>query len=279
MIRMQLVMTLLVRDEEDILDEYLRYHFELGVDFVIATDNLSVDGTVDILRDHESNGVLRVIDEPQDTYDQRRWVTRMARLAHTDHGADWVINSDADEFWWPHVGDLKSTFEAIADDVGIVRVDRHDFVPVAPDGRPFHQRMTWRKARSLDAAGRPLPPKVAHRGRRRVVIGQGNHRVRRTLMKPLQGEVPLEILHYPLRTYEQFENKIVKGGRAYARNKRLPKKFGAGWRQLYDLYEQGGLKEHWNDNELSATEIERAVAAGDLIPDDRLARHLASEHR
>jgi hypothetical protein len=36
----KIVMTLLVRDEEEILDAHLRYHFEQGVDFVVATDHL-----------------------------------------------------------------------------------------------------------------------------------------------------------------------------------------------------------------------------------------------
>jgi hypothetical protein len=42
---MRLVMTLKVRDEADILDDNLRYHRALGVDFFVVTDNGSVDGT------------------------------------------------------------------------------------------------------------------------------------------------------------------------------------------------------------------------------------------
>lgn len=113
---LKLVLTLLVRDEEDIIRENVLYHLDRGVDFVIVTDNLSVDRTADILREFVDQGVMAVIREDDDTYAQSRWVTRMARLAKTEHGADWVINSDADEFWWARSGNLKDAVQTVHPD-------------------------------------------------------------------------------------------------------------------------------------------------------------------
>ena len=90
---MKMVMTLLVRDECDILDAHLRYHLERGVDFVIATDHRAGDGTTEILRGYERDGHLHLIRESGDAVQQAHWVTRMARLAANDFGADWVINA------------------------------------------------------------------------------------------------------------------------------------------------------------------------------------------
>ena len=42
--RVNLVETLVVRDEADIVDDQIAYHLNAGVDFVIATDHESVDG-------------------------------------------------------------------------------------------------------------------------------------------------------------------------------------------------------------------------------------------
>ena len=38
-------MTLLARDERDIVEQHLAFHFAAGVDLVIATDHASSDGT------------------------------------------------------------------------------------------------------------------------------------------------------------------------------------------------------------------------------------------
>ena len=196
---MKLVMTLLVRDEQDIVRENLDFHLAQGVDQVIVTDNGSEDATAEILREYESQGVVRLLFEASDDYSQGRWVTRMARLA-ADEGADWVINNDADEFWWPRAGSLRSTFEQLGDEVGLVVAHRENFVPRPEDGRPFWERMTLRERESLNPLGKPLPPKLAHRAHPEIVVAQGNHKVegraaRRAAGRRLDRDPPLPDAH------------------------------------------------------------------------------------
>jgi hypothetical protein len=260
---MKLVMTLLVRDEQDIVRENLDFHLAQGVDEVIVTDNGSEDATVEILREYESQGVLQLLLEPTDDYSQGRWVTRMARLAATG-GADWVINNDADEFWWPRAGSLKSIFDRLEDEVGLVVARRQNFVPRPEDGRPFWERMTLRERESLNPLGKPLPPKLAHRAHSEITVAQGNHKVEGAQLGERLDDGSIEILHFPMRTYGQFENKIVKGGRAYGRNRELPQRTGRTWRRLYEAWEEGRLRDHYDDNVVA----ERARA--DLVEDTRL---------
>ncbi len=49
----KLIMTLLVRDEADILEYNICHHLNQGVDFIIAIDNGSIDKTPDILRKYQ----------------------------------------------------------------------------------------------------------------------------------------------------------------------------------------------------------------------------------
>ena len=118
---MKLVMTLLVRDEADIVDEQIAFHLDAGVDFVVATDNRSQDGTTEILERYASEGDLHLIREPGEDLRQSEWVTRMARLAATEFGADWVLNTDADEFWWPQGAGLADVLAVVPERYGVVR--------------------------------------------------------------------------------------------------------------------------------------------------------------
>ena len=85
---MKLVETLVVRDEADIVETQIRHHLNLGVDFVIATDHGSVDGTTDILESYVRDGYLHRIAVEGELHDGL-WRTQMARLASAEFGADW----------------------------------------------------------------------------------------------------------------------------------------------------------------------------------------------
>ena len=266
----QLVMTLLVRDEADILRANLDFHLSRGVDFFIATDNGSTDGTVEILEEYEQRGVVKLLHETDDDYAQGRWVTRMARMAYEDHGARWVINNDADEFWWTERGNLCDSLERLPAETNVVVADRFNFVPLRESERPFYERMIYREVCSLNFQGAPLPPKSCHRGHGDVIVHQGNHSISWDQPTVEAESRPIEILHFPLRTFAQFENKIRLGGAAYERNTELSAGIGRTWRALYQELKAGRLDEHYEGQRCSAEQLSRGVADGTLVEDHRL---------
>ena len=271
---MKLVMTLLVRDEQDILRANIEFHRAMGVDFFIATDNKSVDSTAEILKDYERQGLLHYIYEATDDYNQTEWVTRMARLAATDFGATWVINNDADEFWWPmQHSDLRAELAAVPKDVMIVEAGRYNFVPVDGSAQSFATAMIFREKVSFNQVGKPLPPKVAHRANPRVTVAQGNHGVWGFNHATTISDT-MEIQHFPLRSYAQFENKIVKGGQAYERNKELGDTAGSAWKRLYEEYKRGNLMTHYKQEEYSPERIAQGLESGNLVREERLPQFL-----
>jgi len=277
---MQLVLTLLVRDEQDILEDNLRYHLSRGVDRILVTDNLSVDRTPDILRRYERLGWVTVLRAEDDTYDQARWVSRMARMAFDQHRADWVIHADADEFWWPERGDLKSALALVPAAYPALVVPRHNFVVRRSQRAPSVRDMLLREEASVSYLGRPLLPKVCHRGRADVFVEQGNHGVLEAstgkALSAWSGYAPIRILHYQMRGWPHFRNKIEKGGAAYARNTELAQQVGRGWRLLYEMHAAGRLRAYYDEQLLSDEQCLAGLAQGRLVRDSRLADWLAA---
>lgn len=264
-------MTLLVRDEQDIIKENIEFHLAQGVDFFIVTDNKSIDATYEILADYIKQGLVHYIFEDEDNYNQHQWVTRMARMAFIDFSADWVINNDADEFWWPKEDSLLDTFKNVPNNFNIIEAKRYNFIPLNNELYPcFYKNMVYREVVSLNPLGNPLPPKVAHIGSKDIIVKQGNHRVSGLSDANTLYEV-IDILHYPLRTYQQFLNKITKGGAAYERNKELPKGVGSTWRRLYEEYQlNNNLIEYYKTHSYSESKIQQGLEEKVIVKDTRL---------
>ncbi len=268
---MKLVMTLVVRNEADIVGANLDYHLAQGVDFVIVTDHGSKDGTSEILREYERMGVAQVIRDEEEGHHQSRRVTRMVELARVEHGADWVINNDADEFWWPLVGSLRDVFASLPARYAQIIVPRRNFRPLPdpeePDGRrPFYSRLIYRETNSLSLADQP---KVAHRPLPNVEVAPGNHSISPDLSAvPASGV--LEIFHFPMRSYEQFERKVVQVGLGY--EKVLDRSPGVGRDQLelLGLQRAGRLCEYYGGLVLDDGALRRGMQAGTIALDRRL---------
>lgn len=268
----RVVLTLVVRDEIDIIEANLRYHLAQGVEHVLVTDHGSTDGTEDVLRRFEGEGRVHVVARQGDAegFPQGAWVTRMARLARDRFGADWVLHADADEFWWPGRGTLAALLARSAPGVSGWTCTRHEFLPRPPAPQPFHERLTVRAARSVNLNGKPLPPKVCHRGRPDVTVSDGNHHFHWPGARSPRPTAALEVLHFPLRSAEQFARKIIRGARALARTRGLQRGIGATWRRTLARYGEAGLARCYGERVLTDAAAAAGTAAGTLVCDMRL---------
>ena len=132
----KLFMTLLVKNEEGMLEENLQFHKAMGVDGFIITDNNSTDSTPDIIRKYKQKGWIKeVIEEKATNYEQKDWVNRMIWKAKTIYKADWIINADADELWYAPTGNLKD--ELYATNANVLNCEMRSVYP--EEEKPFWQ--------------------------------------------------------------------------------------------------------------------------------------------
>lgn len=238
-----LIMTLLVKNEEMMLEENLLFHKAMGVDYFIITDNNSTDRTPDIIRKYRQKGWIKeVIEEKATNYEQKEWVDRMIWKAKTIYGADWIINADADELWYAPSGNLKS--ELSATHANVLNCEMRSVYP--EEGKPF-----WQWDRTVKPVANPEEynlsvyslferqnKKVIHRAAGYLQISMGNHKV--TMLPMRTADSNIHIYHYNIRGKQPFMEKMINGGKQLEQHK--GRHGGRHWRYFYRLYKEGNLE-------------------------------------
>lgn len=212
---MKVVMTLVCSDEAAVVDAQIAFHLHAGVDLVVV-DHGSPAGVADVLDAYAREGYVHLSREPAaETLPVSERVTRMARAA-AGLGADWVINSDIGEFWWPRGGTLKEVLSAIPKRYGIVRALPRCFVPRAEDGAFFADRLTLRLSTPALVGAAD-----ATRSRLGIVCAADpdvtvdrDFALRESSLVPLRGWYPIEVFRLPARRREEpieDESALTKG--------------------------------------------------------------------
>ncbi|MBF4633318.1 glycosyltransferase family 2 protein [Agreia pratensis] len=276
-------MTIMVRDEADIIGAMIDYHLSQGVDTIIVTDNGSVDGTTQILESFSERGLVDLRHDPRHRKQQSEVVTQMARDAYTTYAADWVINADADEFFVPldRTLSLHDIFEAIPKSLQSFQVPVVNLTgPPALKGSGL-QRLVYRDQRDSKALSdigiRAHPtPDAIHVGDPDISVIQGNHLVSLESKGSPDPGLGLEVMHLPWRSWSQYKHKVEVSGRAYTSNPELsPSPNHHGMRD-YARLKAGVLLPFYLVRHPTSEDLNTGVAKGDLVVDTFLSDRLNS---
>lgn len=121
-----------------------------------------------------------------------------------------------------------------------------------------------------------LGAKVCHRPNKLVTIAEGNHHALGFDQANVIETEDVVILHYPFRTYEQYEHKIVNGTEAVMNNPSLAPQIASHWRGSYEKYKRGELRAEFERQLVSFEQRSFRINDGQLAVDSNLADFISS---
>lgn len=285
----KLGMSLLIKDEEDIIEANIRYHASAGVDCFVVTDNNSKDSTRKILDKLAKEFEILIITETSTAYKQAEWTTRMAKLAKEKQAVDWLICNDADEFWMPNDG--KNLKDIFCGGSSIINCERSNMVVPGDGGQDDYDYLSttlrvfnpvvFDKAskvvlnhESLSLVLAKVGEKVAVNLHGLIKVRAGNHNAKHWWKKSRTKTKSVHIYHYPFRSYARFKNRVenyaesmANGGRANA---------GQHLHRWYELYKEDRLEAEYKRLQASAEQLAVLEHYGILKVDTKPSKAIAA---
>ena len=214
----------MIRNEADIVRLNVLYHFSLGVDRRVIMDNGSTDGTDRVLKELSERDSRVRWTRDEGPYKQSEIHTELAREAYRE-GADWVVQIDADEFWYAPGGDFRGVLAESK--AGVLRaqflnfIQRRDQREASPDAllymtrraaSPVARAQDLVEARKLAFVEKLPPPKCVSRPSEEIQIETGNHKVYGA-NGPIEETNELLCLHAPIRSRAALEERVRTANR------------------------------------------------------------------
>jgi hypothetical protein len=210
----KIVALTVVRNELDILEAFVRYHLEV-VDHMVIADHRSIDGSSELLRELEGEGLplsVRPLTSP--LFHQRQTMTEMMWEAAETMRPDLILMLDADEFVASDgPRPVRATLESLTD-TAPTTIPWRTYVPTPDDDQsdpnPLTRIVHRRASEPRQKYKVAVPGRFA--GDRDYGLSNGSHRL---VLWGSRAEVAavnvpgLFLAHYPVRTVEQLSAKLV----------------------------------------------------------------------
>ncbi|KUK77789.1 MAG: Glycosyl transferase family 2 [candidate division WS6 bacterium 34_10] len=201
-----------VRNEEDIIESFVRYSLEI-FDYLVVNENCSLDFTSEILKNLEEEGLnLEIITDNREVFAQEQRTNELLDYVMKRYKPDWVFPLDGDEFLFTK---SKEEIECAIDalnpniinlfgwDTYVItgKEDNTLFIPEKFQYRREDQEVYYKTCISNE---------LYDKGAR---LALASHDIMAPPDIDLERSISdtLRIAHYPVRSSEQLMNKIIVG--------------------------------------------------------------------
>lgn len=247
-------MTLLVKNEIDIIVDNIKYHTRKGIDGFVIMDNGSTDGTLEALQELSLDCEMLIVKNPDGIYQQSKWMTQLAKIAKNTLKADFVISNDADEFWMVDKGLSYADVMRKGDSVVTVKRVNSVFTEdiFLPDYSYKDARYCIKQPLQYSTDDQlnnknicmqlvPISPKVVVNPKGLIRIKGGNHRAKHLNPFGKRLENNITVIHFPIRSYAGFLSNIENRSRLLEKGASM----GYHYKRWVEFYRKGELEEEF----------------------------------